>query len=320
MKVTGTHEFHHASQFTYDVQEEGWWMETTSTYMEDEVYPQVNDNYNYMPRWFEWSDQYSLTTANGWHEYGNFIWAKRLSEDFGDAIVREIWVEDQTSDGLMAIASVLTTHGSNLVAEFNKFTKSNFFLEHLYADGAEYRQAVAAPETTFSGVWLEFQYNFGTHGLPFTIDSNNVNGDTWMDEWAADYVTLTLDQSLPLYEISFDGLDNSVNYEVTLWTRKDAVFQQHTFVLNASKDGSVLLPYDAYDAAAIVIGRAGGSSSPLWRITIQVGQASVGGIAELPDLAGDSGSPTGTYAGLAGGLAAAALAALTAGAWFARRR
>ena len=44
----------------------------------------------------------------------------------------------------------------------------------------------------------------------------------------------------------------------------------------------------------------------------------VGGLAELPDVAGDSGSSTGTYAALAGGLAAAALV-LTAGAWYARR-
>jgi len=44
-----------------------------------------------------------------------------------------------------------------------------------------------------------------------------------------------------------------------------------------------------------------------------------GGLAELPDVAGDSGSSTGTYAALAGGLAAALLA-LGAGAWYARRR
>jgi len=43
---------------------------------------------------------------------------------------------------------------------------------------------------------------------------------------------------------------------------------------------------------------------------------SVGGLAELPDLSGSSGPP---YAALAGGLAAAAVA-LTAGAWYARRR
>ena len=45
----------------------------------------------------------------------------------------------------------------------------------------------------------------------------------------------------------------------------------------------------------------------------------VGGIAELPDVGSDSGWSAGAYAALAGGLAAALLA-LTAGAWYARRR
>jgi hypothetical protein len=45
----------------------------------------------------------------------------------------------------------------------------------------------------------------------------------------------------------------------------------------------------------------------------------VGGIAQLPDVTSDSSSSTGTYAALAGGLAAA-LVALSAGAWYARRR
>ena len=49
------------------------------------------------------------------------------------------------------------------------------------------------------------------------------------------------------------------------------------------------------------------------------GCPTVGGLAELPDVAGDSGSSAGTYAALAGGLAAAVLA-LGAGAWYTRRR
>jgi hypothetical protein len=46
----------------------------------------------------------------------------------------------------------------------------------------------------------------------------------------------------------------------------------------------------------------------------------VGGLAELPAIAGDDGGwSTWAYAALAGGLAAV-IAAVTAGAWFARRR
>jgi len=60
----------------------------------------------------------------------------------------------------------------------------------------------------------------------------------------------------------------------------------------------------------------------VWRVVDMIfvsPLSSVGGIAELPDVAGDSGSSTGTYAALAAGLAAAALA-LTASAWYVRRR
>jgi hypothetical protein len=318
MKVTAAHEYHHAIQFGYDVQEERWWMETTSVYMEDEVFPVVNDNYNYLPPWFEWSDAYGLTTFDGTHEYGNFIWAKRLSEDFSDDVVREIWVEDQTTDGLTAIDNVLGSHGSGLVSEFNRFARSNFFLEQLYADGAGYRAAVAA--TTFSGVWLEYQYDYGTDGLPFTIDSTDVNWDAWMDAWAADYVTLALDASVLQYRVSFDGLDNAVNYQVSLWTRKGGAFVQYPFVLDGGKDGSVDVPYDTYDGVALVIGRAGagGGAGPLWEVTIAAAPPAlpVGGVAVLPDVSGSAGR---NYLGLAV-LAAAALVALSAGAWHARGR
>jgi alpha-tubulin suppressor-like RCC1 family protein len=61
-------------------------------------------------------------------------------------------------------------------------------------------------------------------------------------------------------------------------------------------------------------------TTPVWVVGFS---PSVGGIAELPDVAqspaSQSGSSAGSYAALAGGLAAAVLA-LTAGAWYARRR
>ena len=52
----------------------------------------------------------------------------------------------------------------------------------------------------------------------------------------------------------------------------------------------------------------------------QIGEfGPIGGLAELPDVANDSAWSAGTYAGLAGGLAAAVVV-LGAGAWYARRR
>jgi len=59
----------------------------------------------------------------------------------------------------------------------------------------------------------------------------------------------------------------------------------------------------------------------VWRVVdmIFVSPLSVGGLAELPDVASDSGWPAGAYAALAGAIAAAVLA-LGGGAWYARRR
>ena len=52
LKVTIAHEFYHAIQFAYDVSEVSFFMEMSSTWMEEMAYPQVNDNYNYLPDFF----------------------------------------------------------------------------------------------------------------------------------------------------------------------------------------------------------------------------------------------------------------------------
>ncbi|UCH86831.1 MAG: hypothetical protein JSU97_10055 [Dehalococcoidia bacterium] len=274
MKVTAAHELHHAIQNTYDVNEEWWWTETTATYMEDEVYPAVNDNYGYLWPWFDATDSQGLETespetSDEAHENGNFIWAKRLTEDFGDDVIREIWVEDQTADGLAAIDNVLQTHGSTLVEEFKEFATANFFLEDSYVDGADYRSAVTG-NTTYDGVWLEFEYDAASHGLPFTIDAGNVNRDTKIDAWATDYVTLSLDPSFSQYRVFFDGLDSTVAYEVKLVAKKGVDIDEYELTLDAQKDGWVDLPYDAYDEVVLIIMNAGDTapSNPLWRVVI----------------------------------------------------
>jgi hypothetical protein len=286
-KSTAAHEFHHAIQFRYDATEERWWMETTSVYMEDEVYPDVNDNYNYLPYWFENCDTLGLKTFDGAHEYGNFIFAKRLSEDFTDDVIREIWVECQTTDGLTAIDNVLSTKASDIETEFNEFTKANFFLEDMYVDGAGYRTALTGT-TTFNGVWIEYQYDAATDGLPFTINSTNVNWDAWIDTWAADYVTLTLDAGTANYRICFNGLDNTTDYLVNLVTEKGAVVDEQIFSPDCQKDGYVDLAYDTYDNVVLIIMNAGSTDTtdPSWEVKIMESEstppANVSGFTATP--------------------------------------
>jgi len=269
MKVTAAHEFFHAIQFTYDCTEEKWWMETTSTYMEEEVYPLVNDNYYYLKYWFEYCDTDGLKTFDGGHEYGNFIFAKRLSEDFGDDVIREIWTEMQATNGLTAIDNVLASKGSSVVEEFNRFTTANFFLEDMYVDGVDYRKAVNT--TSFKGVWLEYQYKEAADGLPFTINYTNVNWDAWMDEWATDYVTINMSGATSSYQITFDGLDTTTQYNVSLVTRALGNITSQDFTLNTQKDGRMELAYNSSYTDVVLIIRNSGDTptkNPSWRVVI----------------------------------------------------
>ena len=49
MQVTAAHEYFHAVQAAYDWEEDFWLLEATATWVEDEVYDDINDNVGYLP-------------------------------------------------------------------------------------------------------------------------------------------------------------------------------------------------------------------------------------------------------------------------------
>ena len=48
LQVTAAHEFFHAVQYAYDAMEDGWFLEGSAAWIEDEVYDSVNDNRQYL--------------------------------------------------------------------------------------------------------------------------------------------------------------------------------------------------------------------------------------------------------------------------------
>ncbi len=98
MKITAAHELFHVLHFLYEPQgwipnEDDWWFECSSTWMEDEVFDTVNDYYQYFQQsgsrlgWTDFledglparSDDLSYVTR----AYGSVIFAKYLSEHVG---------------------------------------------------------------------------------------------------------------------------------------------------------------------------------------------------------------------------------------------
>jgi hypothetical protein len=130
LKVTVAHEFFHAVQDGYikaNPEYYVWWMEINSTWMEDVVYNDINDYYQYLPSWFS-SPHKSLMTSDGWHEYGSGIFNHFISKRFGRDIIKEIWESSRVTvspDNI--IDTVLIKHGSSLENEFQIFTVWNYF-------------------------------------------------------------------------------------------------------------------------------------------------------------------------------------------------
>ncbi|MBN1638435.1 MAG: hypothetical protein JW866_05685 [Ignavibacteriales bacterium] len=130
-RVTAAHEFHHAIQIgSYVLREETtggvkdlFYYEVTSTSMEEFVYPDVNDYFNYIKTYFN-SPNNSFYLYTG---YELSIFNIFLKERFGIGIIREIWELMKTYRAIEAIALAISSRGSSLRYELNLFGGWTYF-------------------------------------------------------------------------------------------------------------------------------------------------------------------------------------------------
>ncbi len=125
-RVTAAHEFFHAVQFAYTNLAESWYMEVSSTWMEEICYPLVNDNYNYLDDFFD-SPHLSLYDLSDNHEYGAFVFNIFLDQNFDTLLIRSIWEDMRyNTDALQVINSNLQEYNSDLYSVFNEFALWNW--------------------------------------------------------------------------------------------------------------------------------------------------------------------------------------------------
>jgi hypothetical protein len=170
LEVTAAHEFHHASQFAYDWQEDVWLLEGTATNMEETVYPLIDDNVFFLDYFSPLTHPAVSLDRGGFgdSEYGAWIFWRFLQEKVaaGDpAILREIWERadsldpDPNTDGdepaddysLLAVRKELTERGLVFADVFARFGVANRRLDYADASTAGY------PSTPTSRAW-----GFGT--------------------------------------------------------------------------------------------------------------------------------------------------------------
>ena len=125
-KVTCAHEYYHAVQLAYDFNYDNlWWMECTAVYFEDVLFPEVNDNYNYLNYFFNYPD-ISLV-APTFHKYSTFIWASFLVEKFGIDMLKSSFEYLRYYDPLPSIDSALNLYGQQVKTVFPEFALWNYF-------------------------------------------------------------------------------------------------------------------------------------------------------------------------------------------------
>lgn len=88
MQVTVAHEYNHILQFNYDTLEDLWMFEATATWVEQQVYPDINDYLNFLPP-FAKLPQAPMTGRD--KVYADCVWNHWLESRYGADVVRDAW-------------------------------------------------------------------------------------------------------------------------------------------------------------------------------------------------------------------------------------
>ncbi len=148
LEVTLAHEYFHAVQFAYDIAEDGWFMEATATWAEDELFDDVDDNVQYLPSGPGANPRVPLDLFSGSHQYGDWIFFRYLTERFPAAegglptLVRQMWERADGATGgpdeysIQAVAGALADRGLTFSTVFAQFADANRTPGSSYSEGS----------------------------------------------------------------------------------------------------------------------------------------------------------------------------------------
>lgn len=151
IKVTIAHEYYHAIQFGYDGWEKPWLLESSAVWMEEEIYDEINDCYQYMEEWFNFPHR-SLDES-GYHWYGSFIFFEYIEQHMGgNSTIRKILDQSAISDSReidgshLAIDNALNKLGYSFQQALNGMSIANFIMSSQSNSGDfSYEEAESYP-------------------------------------------------------------------------------------------------------------------------------------------------------------------------------
>jgi hypothetical protein len=134
LEVTLAHEFHHAIQlgaYGFWGNEELYFYEITSTWMEDVAYTDVNDYYQYLSNNLIQTSQFStpdirFTKSDQSIEYSRAVWGKFVEKRFSRTMMRRTWELMREVSSLGALDRALAESGSSLRSAALEYAYWNF--------------------------------------------------------------------------------------------------------------------------------------------------------------------------------------------------
>jgi hypothetical protein len=197
-KVTAAHEFKHATQYLSTRWNEGGWGELDATWVEDMVFDEVNDYYNYLTGESPLREP-GLPLDGGAHTTGSYedsVWQGWLTETWGVAAVQDFWVRRVAfplESVMDSYEAVLGARGVTLAEGWAAFTAWNFCVGSRSVQGVGYEEAADYPEGPV--VDTAVTYPFNTSGS--------------VEHLAADFVLLEgfVDTSTEMLRVVIDGQD-----------------------------------------------------------------------------------------------------------------
>jgi len=182
LQVTAAHEFFHAIQFAYFAPfDAAWWQELTATWMEDVIYDDVNDYYQYQPFFFQ-SPETSLDES-GLQPFAASIFGHHLQQAYGTETIKETWeslgTRTPTKYDILDIDVALPGGFASVLPRFvvwNYLTDTRHVAGY-YDEGTEYGEVSPAIITPVSGITVAGSKRIGHLASTYIlIKTSNLSG------------------------------------------------------------------------------------------------------------------------------------------------
>jgi hypothetical protein len=265
IKVTAAHEFFHSIQFGIASDNTNFLSEATAAWIEDIIYPGIDDNLQYMGsilktpdvalNWNSENDPDGGTEFDG-HWYGSWMFFRYISEKTNNDVVRKAYYNTITEYEIPAINAALVTYSKSFNNMFKDYLIALDAMSASGYGGYNFSRAAdysASTDNNCDG-HICYESDFTYNGTQLSFSSIN-NGNERLMRLSADYFNINTNDNFTIEISPLAG--NSAPLKAMLLKYK---FSNQTLAINNhfihnSKLRIDLQDNQNYDAYSLIIYR-----------------------------------------------------------------